>query len=289
MVQNWDSEEDTLMTSAGTFSRWFRPAFPVCLICGRDAGSPQRGNRVSPPVRHPEAQAILLRLCRFCSEAIPWIVAPVCRICGRPEACPDCPRRLQRHVVFSRSGVRYDDKMSELLARYKYNGSEKLTPLMSAMLACAYERIARELGGNGPHAITSVPLARERLEERGFNQAEQMARTVAAWYGILYAPLLKRDRHTQRQSLKNRSSRLRDLRGIFTLADRECLQAIQSRHPQPLRILLADDIYTTGSTMHESASALRNTNQIEELEAAQPPCGPLSPGPSIYGLTWARS
>jgi len=277
------------MTSAGTLSRWFRPAFLVCLICGREASSSQRGNRVSPPVRHPEAQAILRRLCRSCSEAIPWIAAPVCRICGRPEACPDCPRRLQRHIVFSRSAVRYDDKMRDLLARYKYNGSEKLTPLMSAMLACAYERIARELGGSGPHAISSVPLARERLEERGFNQAEQMARTVAAWYGIPYAPLLKRDRHTQRQSLKNRSSRLRDLRGIFTLADREGLQAIQSRHPQPLRILLADDIYTTGSTMNESASALRIPIYAEDGAAAQRLHRPLSPSPSIYGLAWARS
>lgn len=277
------------MTFAGTLSRWFRPAFPVCLICGRDAGSPQRGDRAPLPVRHPEARAVLMRLCRSCSAAIPWIAAPVCRICGRPEACPDCPRRLRRHVAFCRCAVRYDGKMRELLARYKYSGSERLTPLMSAMLACAYERIARELGASGPHAITSVPLARERLEERGFNQAEQMARTVAGWYGVPYVPLLKRNRHTQRQSLKDRSSRLRDLRGIFTLADSERLQALQSRQPQTLRILLADDIYTTGSTMNESASALRIEEFAEGREGAQTPHGPLSQGLLVYGLAWARS
>lgn len=277
------------MTATASFSGWFRPTFPACLMCGRDAGSPRSGDRVPPPVRHPEARAVLMRLCPACSKAIPWIAVPVCRICGRPEACPDCPRRPQRQVIFNRSAVRYDGRMRELLARYKYGGSERLTPLMSAMLACAYERIARELGGGGPHAIASVPLARERLEERGFNQAEQMARTVAAWYGVPYVPLLKRNRHTQRQSLKNRSSRLRDLKGIFTLADRELLQAVQSRYPQPLRLLLADDIYTTGSTMNESASALRITASSEKRAATDTPPGTIVALPSIYGLTWARS
>jgi len=283
-----DREGDDVLIVISSLSRWFRPAFPVCLICGRDAGSPQQGRAVLP-VRHPEARAILLRICRSCSESIPWIATPVCRICGRPEACPDCPRRPHRYVVFSRSAVRYDDKMRDLLARYKYRGSERLSPLMSAILACAYERIARELGSDVPHAITSVPLARERLEERGFNQAEQMAQTIAAWYGIPYVPLLQRNRHTEKMSLKNRSSRLRDLKGIFTLADRKQLQAVKSPHPQPLRILLADDIYTTGSTMNECAAALRATIDTREQAATIRPTGPLTPPPTIYGLTWARS
>jgi len=268
------------MTPAWSLSRWFRPDFPTCLICDRDTGSGQP-SRLPLPVRHPEAQAILRRICRSCRESIPWITAPVCRICGRPEVCPDCPRRLQRHVAFSRSAVRYDDKMREWLASYKYRGSERLVPLMSAILAFAYERISRETAGSAVHAITSVPLARERLEERGFNQAEQMARTVAAWYGIPYLPLLRRNRHTEKMSLKNRRGRLHDLNGSFTPIHSEQLQELKSRHPQPLRILLADDIYTTGSTLNECASAIRAAADSKDWGAL--------PAPVICGMTWARS
>lgn len=270
------------MNGSISLSRWFRPALPTCLICGRDVDSPQRYPAVLPPVRHPEAQAILRSVCRSCSDMIPWIAMPVCRICGRPEVCPDCPRRERRHAAFCRSAVRYDDKMRDLLARYKYRGSEKLAPLMAAMLAFAYERIARETAGCRLHAITAVPLARERLEERSFNQAEQMARRIAEWYGVPYIPLLQRARHTEKQSLKNRRSRLQDMKGNFTLANPKQLQALKSQHPLPLRILLADDIYTTGSTMNECAAALRNNGSISDN-------APVSAPPTIYGLLWARS
>ena len=269
------------MTPSFALSRWFRPSFARCLICDRDAGSPQR-HHTAPPVRHPEAQAILRSLCRSCSEAIPWIAAPVCRICGRPEVCPDCPRRVRRHVVFCRSAVRYDSNMRELLARYKYRGSEKLAPLMAAMLAFAYERVVRETAGHGFHAITSVPLARERLEERGFNQAEQMARRIAEWYGISYVPLLQRNRHTEKQSLKNRRRRLQDMKGNFMLARPEQLQALKSQHPGPLRLLLVDDIYTTGSTMNECAAAVCRDGAIFNNSSILAPT-------TIHGLLWARS
>ena len=188
---------------------------------------------------------------------------------------------IRRHVACCRSAVRYDERMRELLARYKYRGSEKLAPLMAAMLAFAYEQLVRAAPTCAPHAITAVPLARERQEERGFNQAEQMARTVAAWYGIPYVPLLQRSRHTQKQSLKNRRSRLQDMKGAFTLTSIQRLQALRSHQPQPLRILLADDIYTTGSTMNECAATLQTSGSVDR--------GDPSRDPVVYGMLWARS
>ncbi|MBW5448482.1 hypothetical protein GE107_20770 [Cohnella sp. CFH 77786] len=174
--------------------------------------------------------------------------------------------------------------MKDLLALYKYRGSEKLEPLMAAIVASAYERINKELAPREIrpyfHLATSVPLARERLEERGFNQAERMACTLASWYGLTYRPMLQRNRHTEKQSLKNRRSRLADMKGNFTALPSVKMN-LDHRSPKPIRILLIDDIYTTGSTVNECAGALRAAfTESKETDAN---------GVEIYGLLWARS
>jgi competence protein ComFC len=268
---------------AFSISRWLRPDFPTCLICGKHA-YPSSQSPFSP-VRHPVAKSVLRQICLSCANAVPWIKSPVCRICGRPEACMDCPRRTERHIAFCRSAVRYDNQMKDLLALYKYRGSERLEPLMAAILASGYERICREIGSGGHdrqpfHAVTSVPLARERLEERGFNQAERMACKLADWYGLTYQPLLQRNRHTEKQSLKNRRSRLADMKGNFAAA--EPFEIRQEPHSSgPIRILLVDDIYTTGSTVNECANALRTAFSDSKTTVAE--------SLQIYGLLWARS
>ena len=265
-------------------ARWLRPERPPCLICGRDC-VPVAG---PVPVRHPEARAALMRLCEHCRAAIPWIAKPACPICGRPESCPDCLRRAVRSLVFTRCAVRYDARMKDWLARYKYRGSERLERLMAAMLAFAYERICAELaacarsGKPSFHFVTAVPLAGRRLKERGFNQAERMAAVLADWYGMPYVPALRRNRHTGKQSLKTRRRRLIDLQGTFSAAwDPSALRSLIGRSGGPVRILLADDVYTTGSTLNECAKTLR-----EALCAAN---GLSIEAVEIYGMIWARS
>jgi competence protein ComFC len=266
-----------------SLSRWLQPDSQPCRWCGKDVGP------VSPPavwrVSHPEARSILQQLCRSCMSAIPWIAAPVCRTCGRPEACPDCPRRPGRHFAFCRSAVRYDDRMKGLLALYKYRGSERLEPLMAAMLAGAWERTRAELPpipqSSIFHMVTSVPLATARLEDRGFNQAERMAQTLAGWYGFPYRPLLQRVRHTEKQSLKNRLSRLTDMKGNFSASEIDLLPHLLPADGRPIRILLIDDVYTTGSTINECADALKSTYSA----APEFHSGNLE----IYGILWARS
>ena len=263
-------------------ARWLRPERSPCLICGRDC-VPVAG---PVPVRHPEARAALMRLCEHCRAAVPWIAKPACPICGRPESCPDCRRRVSRSLVFTRCAVRYDARMKDLLARYKYRGSERLEALMAAMLAFAYERIAAELAAGSRdgkarfHLITAVPLAGERLKERGFNQAERMAEILSEWYGMPCIPILRRNRQTGKQSLKTRRRRLTDLKGTFSAAwDPAALRRLPGR--SPVRILLADDVYTTGSTLNECAQTLR-----EALCAAY---GLSKEEVEIYGIVWARS
>lgn len=261
----------------GLWSRWMQSEFTLCPVCDSEVGQSSEYERYKIPVRHPGPRRVLASLCRGCREAIPWISASLCRVCGRPEVCGDCERLVTRYYERSRSAVKYDAKMKEVLALYKYRGSEKLEPVLAAMLAFSYEQLQRELISQGidigQPIVTAVPLARERLEERGFNQAERMAVRLANWYGFFYDPLLSRLFHTEKQSLKDRRSRTTDMKGIFTLA------STPSRSAEEVRptILLVDDIYTTGSTINECARILKQGLTQSGIS------------PHVYGVLWARS
>ncbi|MDG0794562.1 ComF family protein [Cohnella ginsengisoli] len=243
------------------------PVLQQCPVCLREVrGEPS----LTPmPVRQPEARLLLNRLCGACRTRIPWIWAPMCPVCGRPGRCFDCLRRKLTYFNGVRCSVQYRDEMRDWLADYKYRGAERYTEVMAAMLSCAMEQLRNDFGG-AFDLITAVPLAPGRLEERGFNQAERMAAAMAAWYGIPYRPLLKRTRDTEKQSGKARQGRIADMRGLFAPAD----GFAAARSPSgPLRILIADDIYTTGSTMNDCARAV--------LQAV--------PGAQVYGIAWSRS
>ena len=242
-----------------------------------------------------------LDLCDACFANIPWITDVHCKVCGRAEDCPDCRREFKRYFRMSRSAVRYDPKMKEMLALYKYRGDERLAELMGKMLVHSYHKlllactekgtpdaimssiISRKRTGKGKGApffdcITYVPVSEERLLDRGFNQAEQMALELAKWVNLPVIPLLCRIRSSQKQSFKTREERLKDMKGIFApdepgftrLSGLTHLQNPVSQ-PRSLRILLIDDVYTTGSTLNQCSSILSANGDIE-----------------VYGLTWAR-
>jgi len=244
--------------------KWFAPSKSVCPICGRDAA--RTAGSAPIPVHHPKPRQALASLCGLCLRAIPWIVYPVCPVCGRAESCEDCVRRKIRSYTISRCAVRYTEMMKDWLALYKYRGNEGVETVLAAMIAFAYERLC-EAANSEFHAVTSVPLAPERLRERGFNQAERLAIRLADWYGLSYRPMLHRLRHTEKQSLKSRLGRVVDMRGNFA-ADRSALFSGN--------ILLLDDVYTTGSTLDECARVLKQAAGEDEA-------------PKVYGLLWARS
>lgn len=217
-----------------------------------------------------------LGICPACFEAIPWIARVECPVCGRAVDCPDCRRGYARDFVLSRSAVRYDPLMKEWLARFKYRGDERFARLLGTMLHQAYALLGDSLppGPNGRFdCITFVPVSRERLLERGFNQAERMAAELARHVRLPVYPLLLRTHSTAKQSMKSRNARFFDMRHVFAPDEDGFARlegAIASSQAAP-RILLVDDVYTTGSTMQECSVVLR-----QRLDA------------EVYGLTWAR-
>ena len=99
--------------------------------------------------------------------------------------------------------------------------------------------------------VTWVPGHREHSLERGFNQAELFARRLARDAGLPYAPLLRRVRHGARQSGLDRASRAANVRDAFAL--REERNGVLRRVK---RVVLVDDVYTTGETLNQCAEVL---------------------------------
>lgn len=273
------------------------PRSAACLLCGK----PQNSDCSAVNFGHTKLTPRLRQsLCGACLSTIPWLTRIACTKCGRGISCEDCIRSPHQSFVYNRSAVHYNQAMREMLALYKYRGNERLAPLLGDMLLPTFEAMTAAITRpfNMPSdrrskvklriadywdAVTYVPVSEERAADRGFNQAEQLASHIAQHYRLPLMQLLFRSRHSEKQSFKTRSERMRDTRSLFSgnPADFSILhtnalsfpgKALPIRHG--IRVLLIDDIYTTGSTAEACSQEL---NRLAEL--------PLE----IYVLTWARS
>jgi competence protein ComFC len=289
------------------FSTWasalLRAQDSNCVACGK----PRGGQRILP--RNDRRTVSMLDwVCGSCAAAIPWIDRIACATCGRAIVCPDCVRREAAAFIQNRSSVRYDAAMRQWLALYKYRGHERLGEPLAEMMCHAFERMMGEImhrdGSDDSRgyrraswqqrrqqgrdiaaywtAVTFVPVSREREIERGFNQAQRFAEAVAARYRLPLYALLTRVRHSEKQSLKTRRERIQDMRTAFGIHASEVDRLHESAaygdasgcDPSPYRILLIDDIYTTGGTVDACAAKL--------LEATDGRA-------RVFALTWARS
>lgn len=164
--------------------------------------------------------------------------------------CAGC----QRHPpAFDRvlAPLRYAPPVDALIATFKYHGRLAHGRLLAGVLA----NTARIAGGALPTLLLPVPMHPSGLRERGFNQAAELARLVAADLGLSWsATRLQRLRRGAHQRGLNRASRRRNLRDAF---------AVRGRLPR--HIALIDDVVTTGATANEVARTLRGGG-VEYIE-----------------------
>ncbi|MDQ0464454.1 ComF family protein [Caulobacter ginsengisoli] len=186
-------------------------------------------------------------------QGIEFLADPVCDGCGSPfpydpgpaVRCPACMAR-PRAFARARAACLYDEASRGPILMFKHGDRTDLAVLFSRWL----ERAAGELLAEAD-AVVPVPLHRWRLLRRRYNQAAELARPLARRAGLAYLPdVLVRERATDTQGGKSAVGRRRNVAGAFDVPDSKRAQ-VEGR-----RILLIDDVLTTGATAHGCARAL---------------------------------
>lgn len=193
---------------------------------------------------------------------------PLCPRCGDENStagagkpCRSCPRG-ELYFTAARAATVYEGPAVAILERFKYRARAEYAPFIaSKMLAALTKYYANEKFD----ALVPVPLHPARRRERGYNQAELLAKAMAAETGFpVIANELRRIRATPSQTKLDRHARAENVKDAFALAKDPSFTG--------LKILLVDDVYTTGATLNECARMLR------EAGAA-----------SVFALTFCRA
>lgn len=212
----------------------------------------------------PISEAGDVLLCAGCLRSLEPIAPPLCEVCGEPFdsassapfRCSNCTGR-KLHFDFAVAGYRARGRVRELIHRFKYRREYHLCRVLAQMLADAF---ADERIGRGDWHLVPVPLHPRRKREREYNQAEELCRQVSRIVRMPVLHALRRTRYTAHQAKLDRSERLKNLEDAFALRrSGKIREAIRGA-----RIMVVDDVLTTGATMSECARVLR-----EEGGAAQ--------------------
>ncbi len=185
-------------------------------------------------------------LCPDCIARIQPIPPPICLYCGRPQPAAGAPCACRAHV-WHLDGIRaatlHEGLAREAVHGFKYDHKRELAVPLSALLQRTLVQVPLTFD-----LVTAVPLHPARERERGYNQAELLARALAVGIGSPYRPGLKRVRATMDQVGLNAAERHANVHAAFQ-ADPAVFMG--------QRVLLLDDVCTTGATMDACAEALQ--------------------------------
>lgn len=193
--------------------------------------------------RHAVCEACLARLAPLRAR---------CAACARPlpqalQRCGDCVRQASAFQACV-TGTDYAPPWDQLIAGFKFHQQSELAGALCQLMLRA---VHAEADSARPAWLLPVPLSRERLRERGYNQAWELARRLAPRLGLrARADVLQRSRDTAHQIGMSRADREHNLRDAFWI-EPTARAALQQAH-----VVLVDDVLTTGATAHAAALAL---------------------------------
>jgi competence protein ComFC len=209
--------------------------------------------------------------CAPCQESLPLVEAPYCSVCGevyedgaltRDFRCANCSgRRLE--FEFAVAACHSKGTMRELIHAFKYHRRLALRGALASLMLRTLEepRLAQE--NLAEWLLVPVPLHRSREQEREFNQSWELCQRLSRLTGIPAAKALMRTRATDSQVRLGREERLKNLRGVFAMKKTRFWQP--KLDLQGCRILLVDDVFTTGATTNECARVLRREGGAEKV------------------------
>jgi ComF family protein len=211
-------------------------------------------------------------LCETCLASFQRIAPPICRICGQPLPVPTNPGEGEpvcRDCVEGRFGFQlarsfgvYEGALARAIVLLKY---ERIEPLASFFAMHLLELVCSDSHLLPVDVAVPVPLHRQKHKERGFNQVDLFARPLARRLHVPYRPiLLMRSRPRPEKHLLTQEERWEAVRGAFVMRP--------GGRVDNLRVLLLDDVMTTGATLDACARALREAGAR-----------------SVLGLTIARA
>lgn len=187
---------------------------------------------------------------------------PKCPFCGKvldtPGICPACEKDLpwtegDNSLRQAPGGLRcaaplwYEDKVREALLRFKFQGAAAASePLGALIVQCAAEQFSGEFD-----TVTWVPVSRKRLRKRGYDQAELLAESACRLWDTEPVRLLHKMEDNPAQSgIQDAAARRANVLGVYEAAEPEMIKG--------KRILLIDDICTTGATLSECVRVLKD-------------------------------
>lgn len=191
-------------------------------------------------------------ICPGCYERLEPVDGAVCCQCGKKlsdgegEYCRDC--RREKHL-FDRNFPLYSYRdIADGIYRFKYGNRQEYAGFFGREMAARYRGIREKIR---PDGLIPVPLHRERMRKRGYNQAELLAEVIGREWNIpVYRKMVIRQKKTLPQKDLNAAERQNNLKKAFNLA---------GNGVKLNTIIIVDDIYTTGSTLDAISELFRES------------------------------
>ena len=209
-------------------------------------------------------------LCHVCIDGLSRVEAPFCKVCGEcydgaitgEFRCANCADR-KFAFEFAVSGFRAEGAVRDLIHRFKYGHDVTLRAVLGRMLQHSLDDPRLACESLAQWVLVPVPLHWSKRRARGFNQSLELCRVLTSRTRLATVDCLKRVRDTGSQAALHRNERLKNLRKAFSL--RRGWFAHTAPDLKGAKVLLVDDVLTTGATTHECARILKRDCGVEKV------------------------